>query len=64
MKKDPQVIDRAALEIACRILRSAQPLDDMLKSKALEIILENVARKHMQRLAQRDIKKLQANDID
>ena len=56
--------DRAALEIAHRILRTTQPLDDMLKSRALAIILKNVAARHMQRRAQIDVKKLQSNDVD
>lgn len=56
--------DRAALEIAHRMLRTTQPLDDMLKSPALSICLKNVAARHMQRRAKMDVKKLQANDID
>jgi hypothetical protein len=56
--------DRAALEIAHRILRTTQPLDDMLKSTALTIILNNVAIRHMQRRSQIDVKKLQSNDVD
>ena len=56
--------DRAALEIAHRMLFVAMPLDDMLRHPTYRPILENVARRHMQRRAQRDIKKLQANDSD
>jgi hypothetical protein len=56
--------DRAALEIAHSILRTTQPLDDMLKSTALTIILKNVAARHMQRRAKVDVKKLQSNDVD
>lgn len=41
--------DRAALEIAHRLLCSPVPLDDMLKSRAQQIILENVARTHMKK---------------
>lgn len=56
--------DRAALEIAHRMLRVPTALDDMLKVPALHIILKAVARRHMQRRAQVDVKKLQANDHD
>jgi hypothetical protein len=56
--------DRAALEIAHRILRTDLPLDDMLKSRSQAIILENVARRHMQRRAMQDAKKRAANDND
>lgn len=56
--------DRAALEIAHRKLSVVTPLNDMLKSRALELILNNVARIHMQRRGRVDIKKLQANDHD
>ena len=56
--------DRASLEIAHRILRASQSLDDMLKNPALKIIIENRARAHMQRRDRMDLKKLQANDID
>lgn len=56
--------DRAALEVAHRLLFVTTPLDDMLKQPSLRLILENVARRHMQRRAQRDMKKLQANDQD
>jgi heme oxygenase len=55
--------DRAALEVAHRKLRVTTPLDEMLKDPSLKIILEAVARRHMQRLRV-DVKKLQANDID
>ena len=56
--------DRAALEIAHRILRVTTPLDSMLTVPTFRLILENVARRHMQRRAQQDVKKLQANDHD
>jgi hypothetical protein len=56
--------DRAALEMAHYLLRSTQPLDDMLKSTALRIILKNVAARHMQRRARIDVKKLQSNDVE
>ena len=57
-------VDRAALEIAHDLLCSQVPLDDMLKSRAQHLILENVARTHIKRRGQRDVKKLQAHDID
>lgn len=56
--------DRAALEVAHRHLLTAQPLDEMLKNPSLKIVLEVVARRHMQRRARVDVKKLQANDIE
>jgi hypothetical protein len=56
--------DRASLEIAHRWLGLKKPLDDMLAEPIYRIILENVARRHMQRREQLDVKKLQANDID
>lgn len=56
--------DRAALEIAHKLLRSPMPLDDMLKSPPLAICLKNVATRHMQRRSRVDFKKLQANDQD
>lgn len=56
--------DRAALEIARIKLRTAAPLDEMLKDPSLKIILEVVARRHMQRRDRVDVKKLQANDND
>lgn len=56
--------DRAALEIAHIKLRTTAPLDDMLKDPSLRIILEVVARRHMQRRDRVDVKKLQANDND
>lgn len=56
--------DRAALEIAHTWLRTTSPLDEMLKNPSLKIILEAVARRHMQRRACIDVKKLQANDHD
>jgi hypothetical protein len=54
--------DRAALEIAHRMLRVTASLDDMLKNPAFTVILKAVARRHMQRRARPDVKKLQAND--
>lgn len=56
--------DRASLEIAHRALSNAMPLDEMLRAKSLEIILKLLARRHMQRRARVDVKKLQANDQD
>ena len=56
--------DRAALEIAHRTLLVSTPLDDMLKQTSFRLILENIARRHMQRRARTDVKKLQANDHD
>lgn len=56
--------DRAALEVAHMRLRVTAPLDEMLKNASLKIILEAVARRHMQRRARVDVKKLQANDHD
>jgi hypothetical protein len=56
--------DRAALEVAHLRLRTAAPLEEMLKDPSLRIVLEAVARRHMQRRAQVDVKKLQANDRD
>ena len=54
--------DRAALEVAHAKLRTTARLDDMLKDPSLKLILEAVARRHMQRRAGFDPKKLQAND--
>lgn len=54
--------DRTALEVAHMKLRTDAALDDMLKHPALKLILEAVARRHMQRRARIDVKKLQAND--
>jgi len=54
--------DRAALEVAHSWLQTPAPLDEMLKIPALKIILERVARRHMQRRSRVDVKKLQAND--
>lgn len=56
--------DRVALEIAHRALRTTVPLDEMLKHRAQELILKCLARRHMQRRARIDVKKLQANDND
>jgi hypothetical protein len=56
--------DRAALEIAHRKLCVTEPLDDMLENPTFKLILKAVARRHMQRRAQPDVKKLQANDND
>lgn len=55
---------RMALEFAHRFLNVSLPLDEMLNHPTFRPILENVARRHMQRLARLDTKKLQANDID
>jgi hypothetical protein len=56
--------DRAALEIAHRMLRVTTTLDAMLQHPTLKVILRRVARNHMERRAQVDVKKLQANDHD
>lgn len=56
--------DRAALEIAHRMLRVTAPIDELLKNPSLRVVLRAVARKHMQRRDQVDLKKLQANDND
>ena len=56
--------DRAALEVAHSRLHVTASLDEMLKNASLRIILEAVARRHMQRRARVDVKKLQANDHD
>lgn len=54
--------DRVSLEIAHRWLQTPAPLDEMLKTPALKVILEVLARRHMQRRDRVDVKKLQAND--
>jgi DNA-binding TFAR19-related protein (PDSD5 family) len=54
--------DRAALEVAHIKLCTTAPLDEMLKDPSLKIILESLARRHMQRRSWVDVKKLQAND--
>lgn len=54
--------DRAALEIAHSWLNKPAPLDEMLQDASLKIILEILARRHMQRRSRVDLKKLQAND--
>ena len=56
--------DRAALEVAHRKLQTSAQLDEMLKHPSLKIILETVARRHMQRRARFDPKKLQSNDCE
>lgn len=54
--------DRAALEIAHRMLGAKTSLDDMLKDPTFKAALNAAARRHMRRRAQVDLKKLQAND--
>ena len=56
--------DRAALAVAHQQLRAKGTLDQMLAIPSLKIVLEIVARNHMRRRAQVDVKKLQANDHD
>jgi len=56
--------DRAALEVAHRLLRVTVPLDAMLEHPTFQIVLRAVARRHMRRRAQVDLKKRQANDYD
>lgn len=61
----PRVLpDRTALEAAHQCLRTAMPLDEMLKNAALKLVLEIVASRPMLRRVRVDVKKLQANDID
>lgn len=60
----PSAGDRAALEVAHRMLRATAPLDDMLENPALRLVLRAVARRHMKRRAQVDLKKLAANDLE
>jgi hypothetical protein len=54
--------DRAALEVVHSRLSTPTGLDEMLKTPALKIVLESLARRHMQRRSRVDVKKLQAND--
>lgn len=56
--------DRAALEIAHRQLQTPMTLDYMLNHPAHVLVLQLLARRHMQRRARFDVKKLQANDND
>lgn len=56
--------DRAALEVAHCWLCTPSPLDEMLKTPALKVVLEILARRHMQRRGRADVRKLQANDKD
>lgn len=56
--------DRAALEFAHRVLKTTLPLDYMLTVPAHVVVLHILARRHMQRRARIDLKKLQANDND
>jgi hypothetical protein len=56
--------DRAALEVALRMLDVHVPLDALLADPACKVILHTLARRHMRRRAQVDVKKLQANDND
>ncbi len=44
------------------MLRVTMPLDAMLQHPTFQIILRAVARRHMERRARVDLKKLQAND--
>ena len=56
--------DRAALEIAHRALQTTMDLDDMLKQRSFALILNLLARRHVQRRERFDVKKLQANDTN
>lgn len=56
--------DRAALEVAHRMLRTPTSLDDMLAHPTFQLVLSMLARRHMRRRAEVDVKKLQANDND
>lgn len=61
----PESIDRSALEEAWRWLGLRMPLDQMMESRAHRLVLENVARRVMQKRYQViDLKKRQANDND
>ena len=56
--------DRATLKIVHSKYGFINPFDEMLKSPAQAGVLMTLARKHLKQLAQRDVKKLQANDND
>lgn len=56
--------DRAALEVAHRMLGTPTPLDDLLTHPTFQLVLKMLARRHMRRRGQVDVKKLQANDHD
>lgn len=58
------VPDRSALEVAHLVLRTPLSVDEMLKDPTRRIVLEVVARRHMQHRNRVDVKKLQANDLD
>ena len=61
----PRIVpDRLALEIAHRMLRATRPLDEMMQVASLKKLLESLARRHMRRRAQFDVKKIQSNDND
>lgn len=54
--------DPAALSVAHQMLKTPLSLDAILNTPSLRIVLYAVARRHMQRRQQTDIKKLQSND--
>jgi len=54
--------DRAAIEYVYGHLHMLTPLDEVLKNPTLNIVINAVARRHMERRAKVDVKKLQAND--
>ncbi len=54
--------DLAALAVAHKMLATSQSLESMLQSPPLKAVLFTVARRHMQRRGQIDIKKLQSHD--
>lgn len=56
--------DRTALEVAHRMLGTKVSLDDMLSIPVFSLVLHALARRHMQRRDQVDVKRLQANDRD
>ena len=56
--------DRAALDFAHRQLSTPLTLDYMLQHQTHVLVLNLLARRHMQRRERLDAKKLQANDID
>jgi hypothetical protein len=56
--------DLAALEIAHKKLNIDLTLNAALNNSPVKICIENIARRHIQRRAMIDVKKLQANDHD
>ena len=56
--------DRAALEIAHRLLATGLSFDQAMSHRIWKTVIKTRARRHMQRREQFDLKKLQANDND